>query len=123
MAVIVTLNGDIGLGYSIQPALNLHNAEVAHQWSVQIPHVYHHEFFHRPPPTGHFWQVILPPLPPHRQAVQAPVGSPYSAGQPPQKKQMKEAPVPAVPHFINSTPLCQLTETLPANANLITLSL
>jgi hypothetical protein len=76
MGVIVTLTGDIGSGYSIQPALNFHDAEVARQWSVQSLHVDFHEFLYRPPAAGHFPQVTLPPLPHHCPAVQAPVGSP-----------------------------------------------
>jgi hypothetical protein len=90
MAIIVTPNGDIGSGYSIQPALCFHDAEVpvACQWSVHSLHVNHHEFFHRPSPTGgHFWQVSLPPLPPHQQVGHAPAaGSPYLVDQPPPKK-------------------------------------
>jgi hypothetical protein len=127
MDVLVTLNGDIGSGYSIQPALSFHDAEVVRQWLVRSLHVNHHEFFHRPPPAGHFRQVALPPLPPNRQVGQAPIGSPYLVDQPPPKKQKKETPAltPAltVPDFISSTPLCQPTAALPAYANLINLAL
>jgi hypothetical protein len=102
----------------IQPELSFHNAEVARQWSVRSLHFNHHEFFH-----AACRSFLACPLPAHLQAGQTPVRSPYLVDQQLPKKQKKGTPASTAPDFISSTPLCQLTAALPANANLITLAL